>query len=348
MTIEGIDTGPVSEWLASNVGLEPPLRFELIAGGRSNLTFEVSDRRGQSVVLRRPPVSHVLPTAHDMAREHRVVTALAATSVPVARTLGLCLDSEVTGAPFYVMELVKGHVLRDAAAAEATLDTAGRRRASESVCDVLSALHRVDADAVGLGDLGRREGYIARQLERWHKQFDASQVEGTDRVVAIDRVYERLAAAIPEQGEVRIVHGDYRLDNTMLGPDGSVVAVLDWEICTLGEPLADFGLLMVYWTEPEDESGVLGVTAPTTLPGFASRAEMRGMYAGKTGRDVDKLDYYVAFGYWKLACILQGVLSRYRGGAAGGDRSGVETFVARVNSLAGAASAVADAAGLRP
>ncbi|MHB1772170.1 MAG: phosphotransferase family protein [Acidimicrobiales bacterium] len=348
MTIEGIDLEPVSEWLASNVGLEPPLRFELIAGGRSNLTFEVRDRRTRSVVLRRPPISHVLPTAHDMVREHRVVTALATTQVPVARTLGLCLDTELTGAPFYVMERVNGHVLRDAATAEAVLDAAGRHRASEALCEVLAALHQVDADAVGLGDLGRREGYIARQLDRWHKQFDASQVEGTDRVVTVDRVYERLAEAIPAQVEVRIAHGDYRLDNTMLGSDGSVLAVLDWEICTLGEPLADFGLLMVYWTEPEDGAGVLGVAAPTTPPGFASRSEMRVMYADKTGRDMDDLDYYVAFGYWKLACILQVVLSRYRGGAAGGDRSGVETFVARVNSLARAAAAVADSAGLRP
>jgi aminoglycoside phosphotransferase (APT) family kinase protein len=319
---EGIAVGPVTEWLASNVGLVPPLGFDLVAGGRSNLTFEVTDAAGRSVVLRRPPTSHVLPTAHDMAREHRIITALHPTPVPVARTLGLCLDTDVNGAPFYVMEYVRGHVLRDATIAEAVLDPAGRRRASESLVEVLAALHAVDVDAVGLGDLGRRQGYIARQLKRWHTQFDGSQVEGVERVAAVDRVWERLSEAVPDQDSTAIVHGDYRLDNTMLADDGSVAAVLDWEICTLGDPLADVGLLMVYWTEREDATAVLGGVAPTIVPGFASRAEVKAMYAERTGRDVGELDYYVAFGYWKLACILQ------------------------VRQLAEAASLAADAAGL--
>ncbi|HXY44869.1 MAG TPA: phosphotransferase family protein [Acidimicrobiales bacterium] len=348
VSVEGIAVGPVTDWLESNVGLRPPLDFELVAGGRSNLTFKVTDAAGSPVVLRRPPVSHVLPTAHDMAREHRVVTALGPTPVPVARTLGLCLDEDVNGAPFYVMELVRGHVLRDATAAEAVLDIAARRRASESLVEVLADLHAVDVDAVGLGDLGRREGYLSRQLNRWHTQFERSQVEGVERVQAVDRVYERLSEAIPPQDGVTIVHGDYRLDNTMLGDDGAVTAVLDWEICTLGDPLADIGLLMVYWTEAGDAAGVLGGVAPTIVPGFASRAEVRAMYAERTGRDVGGLDYYVAFGFWKLACILQGISSRYLGGAAGGDRSiSVEGYATQVLNLAEAASAAADAAGLR-
>jgi len=346
--VEGIQAASVTQWLEAHVGLLPPLDFDLVAGGRSNLTFKVTDAAGRSVVLRRPPTSHVLPTAHDMAREHRVVTALGPTPVPVARTLGLCLDADVNGAPFYVMEFVRGHVLRDAAIAEAVLEPAGRRRASESLVEVLASLHDVDVDAVGLGDLGRREGYLSRQLNRWHTQFEGSQVEGVERVETVDRVYERLAEAIPTEDGVTIVHGDYRLDNTMLADDGSVTAVLDWEICTLGDPLADIGLLMVYWTEPGDASAVLGGVAPTTVPGFASRAEVRSMYAQRTGREVDELDYYVAFGYWKLACILQGVGTRYRGGAAGGDRStGVEGYAAQVRTLAEAASVAADAAGLR-
>ena len=346
--VEGIDAKPVTQWLEAHVGLMPPLDFDLVAGGRSNLTFKVTDARGECVVLRRPPTSHVLPTAHDMAREHRVITALGPTAVPVARTLGLCLDPSVNGAPFYVMEFVNGNVVRDAAVAEAVLDGAGRRRASESLVEVLADLHAVDVDAVGLGDFARREGYLARQLRRWHTQFDGSQVEGVERVVAIDRVYERLCEAIPSQDGVTIVHGDYRLDNTMLSQDGSVAAVLDWEICTLGDPLADIGLLMVYWTEPGDASAVLGGQAPTIVPGFASRAEVKAMYAERTGRGVDELDYYVAFGYWKLACILQGVGTRYLGGAAGGDRStSVEGYGAQVQNLADAAAAAADAAGLR-
>jgi aminoglycoside phosphotransferase (APT) family kinase protein len=345
--IAGIDAGPTTSWLEANVGLAPPLSFDLIAGGRSNLTFKVTDSRGRAVVLRRPPTSHVLPTAHDMTREHRIVTALGPTPVPVARTLGLCLDTAVTGAPFYVMEFVTGHVLRDAPTAESALDDAGRRRASESLVDVLAQLHAVDVDAVGLGDLGRRHGYLSRQLQRWHGQFDQSQVEGADRVALVDRVYERLYDAIPEQDGVAIVHGDYRLDNTMLADDGSVMAVLDWELSTLGDPLADLGLLMVYWTEPGDTTSALGV-APTTVPGFASRAELKARYAAKTGRDVANLEYYVAFGYWKIACILQGVLARYLAGAGGGDQTGVELFAANVATLAEAAAVAATGAGLSP
>jgi aminoglycoside phosphotransferase (APT) family kinase protein len=341
----GIDAGPTTSWLESNVGLVPPLTFGLIAGGRSNLTFKVTDSRGESVVLRRPPTSHVLPTAHDMAREYRIVTALGPTRVPVARTLGLCLDPEVTGAPFYVMEFVTGHIVRDAAMAESILDEAGRHRAGESLVDVLALLHGVDVDAVGLGDLGRREGYLSRQLQRWHGQFEQSQVEGADRVELVDRVYERLSSAIPPQDGVALVHGDYRLDNTMLADDGSVTAVLDWELCTLGDPLADVGLLMVYWTEAGDATSALGV-APTTVAGFPSRAEMKARYASRTGCDVGNLGYYTAFGYWKLACILQGVRARYLAGAGGGDRSGVELYEVNVQMLAEAAADAATQAGL--
>jgi aminoglycoside phosphotransferase (APT) family kinase protein len=339
--MEGLDEQRTTEWLVANVGLKPPLEFDLIAGGRSNLTFKVTDASGAAVVLRRPPTGHVLPTAHDMVREHRVITALGPTPVPVAKTLGLCVDPEVNGASFYVMEYVAGHVLRDATSAAAELDEKGRRRASESIVEVLADLHAVDVDAVGLGDLGRREGYLSRQLQRWHTQFDQSQVEGAERVDTVDRVFERLSSSVPSQDGVGIVHGDYRLDNTMLGDDGSVIAVLDWEICTLGDPLADLGLLMVYWSEPADSMTALG-SAPTTVPGFATRAEMRQRYAERTGRDVSHLDYYVAFGYWKLACILQGVLKRYLGGAGGGDRSGgVELFGAQVENLAQAAAQTA-------
>ncbi len=332
--MEGIDEGPVSAWLEANVdSLVPPFGFELIAGGRSNLTYRVRDAAGGDVVLRRPPSGHVLPTAHDMGREYRVVTALGPTPVPVPRTLGYCPDPDVTGAPFYVMEFVPGHILRDAPTAEGVLDEGGRHHAGESLVDVLADLHAVDVDAVGLGDLGRREGYIARQLERWHGQFGQSQIDGVDRPGDVDIVYELLASSIPAQDRSTIVHGDYRLDNTMLADDGSVAAVLDWEICTLGDPLADVGLLMVYWTEPDDEFSALG-RAPTSLPGFSTRAELAERYAARTGRDLSGLDYYVAFGYWKLACILQGVQARYAAGFGAGDRSGTEVFGTQVRLLA--------------
>jgi aminoglycoside phosphotransferase (APT) family kinase protein len=332
--VEGIDTDRVGKWFIDNVpGVAPPLRFELIAGGRSNLTYRVTEGNGRHFALRRPPLSHVLPTAHDMAREYRVISALGPTVVPVPVTFGLCQDEGVNGRPFYVMEFVEGHIVRDAETAERDLDPAARQRAGESIADTLAALHAVDVDAVGLGDFAKRDGYIERQLRRWFEQFRNSPVDGVDTATIIGAIHDRLAADIPPQVGTAIVHGDYRLDNTVLGPDGAVRAVLDWEICTLGDPLADLGLLMVYWTDAGDEAALLGVT-PTTVPGFPRRAEIRDRYQAASGRDLGRLDFYVAFGYWKLACILQGVYARYVGGAAAGDRSSVEGFATSIVRLA--------------
>jgi aminoglycoside phosphotransferase (APT) family kinase protein len=332
--VEGIDADRVGRWFAENIPeTELPLRFELIAGGRSNLTYRVTDATGRHFALRRPPLSHVLPTAHDMSREYKVISALGSTVVPVPVTFGLCEDDAVNGRPFYVMEFVEGHIVRDAETAERELDLGARRRAGESIADTLAALHAVDVDDVGLGDFAKRDGYIERQLRRWYEQFRNSPVEGVDTTTIISLIHDRLAADIPPQVGTAIVHGDYRLDNTVLGPDGAVRAVLDWEICTLGDPLADLGLLMVYWTEAGDEAALLGVT-PTTVPGFPDRAEMRQRYQDASGRDLERLDFYVAFGYWKLACILQGVYARYVGGAAAGDRTSVEGFATSIVRLA--------------
>jgi aminoglycoside phosphotransferase (APT) family kinase protein len=338
--MEGIAAEPVTAWIQSVVeGLVPPLDFQLVAGGRSNLTYRVTDSAGRMLALRRPPLSHVLPTAHDMGREHRVLAALGPTSVPVPRVHGLCTDSSVNGAPFYVMDFVDGAILRDASHVQ--LDLAARRNACESFVDVLARLHAVDVRAVGLGDLARHEGYIERQLRRWNQQFDSSQVDdGIDNSVVSD-LGKRLAAGVPEQVGVAVVHGDYRLDNVVLAPDGTVLAVLDWEICTLGDPLADLGLLMVYWAEAGEDGTLTGV-APTAEPGFMKRAEIRERYATISGRDLSSLDFYTAFGFWKLACILQGVYHRYAGGAAAGDRSSVEAFGRQVVELAEFAMAVLD------
>jgi aminoglycoside phosphotransferase (APT) family kinase protein len=341
--VEGIDADRVEKWFSDNIdGAEPPLRFELIAGGRSNLTYRVTDSADRQFALRRPPRSHVLPTAHDMSREYRVISALGPTDVPVPVTFGLCEDESVNGRPFYVMEFVEGHIVRDAETAERDLDVAARRRAGESIADTLAALHAVDVDSVGLGDFAKREGYIERQLRRWYEQFRNSGVDGVDTTTIISGVHDRLAADVPAQIGTAIVHGDYRLDNTVLGPDGSVRAVLDWEICTLGDPLADLGLLMVYWTEAGDEAALLGVT-PTTVPGFPGRAEIRQRYQDASGRDLGRLDFYVAFGYWKLACILQGVYARYVGGATAGDRTSVEGFATSIVRLAEMAQRTLDA-----
>ena len=340
-SIEGIDVDNVTSWFEANVeGVKPPLTFELIAGGRSNLTYKVTDSKNDDYVLRRPPTSHVLPTAHDMGREFRIISALQDTPVPVAPSLGFCDDESVNQRPFYVMGYVEGHILRDAATAEKVLDEHGRKHAGEQLADVLADIHAVDVDAVGLGDLGRREGYIARQLKRWYGQFQQSQKDTDRQVPLVDEMHDFLSDRIPEQGPAAIVHGDYRLDNTMLADDGSVAAVLDWEICTLGDPLADVGLLMVYWAEAGDDNVLLGL-APTAVKGFPTRADLKKRYAERSGRNIDEIDFYVAFGYWKLACILEGVYARYAGGAMGGDRSGFEGFAAQVDRLAEAAKAAA-------
>ena len=333
--VEGIDAPRVEQWFADSVpGVVLPLEFSLVAGGRSNLTYEVTDSAGARYALRRPPLSHVLPTAHDMTREFRVISALTDTPVPVPKALGLCQDEAVNGRPFYVMEFVDGHIVRDARGAEECLDGAGRRRAGESLAETLAALHAVDVDRVGLGDFAKRDGYIERQLRRWYEQFRNSEVEGADTAAVVGQVHDALAADVPAQVGTAIVHGDYRLDNTVLDDEGNVRAVLDWEICTLGDPLADVGLLMVYWTEPGDETAALLGVTPTTVAGFPSRAELRARYEQCSGRDLDRLGFYVAFGYWKLACILQGVYARYVGGAAAGDRSSVDGFADSVVKLA--------------
>ena len=335
--VVGIDVDGVTAWFAEHVpGATPPLDFLLIAGGRSNLTFKVTDAAGGAWVLRRPPTGHVLATAHDMAREHRIITALGPTPVPVPPPLGLCTDESVNGAPFYVMAYLDGHVLRDAKMAEALYTPEQRHAAGLGLVDVLADLHSVDVDAVGLGDLGRREGYVARQLKRWYSQFRASTAETGRSVPLVDSVHDRLTAAIPEQRGATVVHGDFRLDNAMLDDGGRVIGVLDWEICTLGDPLADLGLLMVYWAEPGDRTTALGV-APTTAGGFPTRDEMKARYAERTGRGIDLLPFYLAFGYWKLACILEGVHTRYVGGSGGGDPGSYEAFATQVGLLAEAA-----------
>jgi aminoglycoside phosphotransferase (APT) family kinase protein len=267
-----------------------------------------------------------------MNREHTVITALGKTSIPVPSTFGLCVDESVNGAPFYVMSFVEGLIIRDDAAASA-LTKSVRHQASMSLIDTLAQLHAVDIDAIGLGEFGRRDGYITRQLKRWHGQFTQSTANGLPGPAIVDRVHELLTATIPEQQGTGIVHGDYRLDNTILDDQGNVRAILDWEICTLGDPLADLGLLLVYWTDPGDPDVALLGVAPTTLPGFADRAELLARYATQSGRDVSSISYYKAFGLWKLACILQGVHARYAGGAAAGDRSNVDQFAAHVERL---------------
>ena len=311
--IIGIDQARVSVWLADHIdGAEPPFDFELIVGGRSNLTFMVIDRDRRRFVLRRPPTGPVLATAHDMVREHEIISAVGLTDVPVPPALGLCTDEQVNGAPFYVMGFVDGVVLDGPEKAEELSPDVGRK-ASEHLIDVLADLHAVDVDTVGLGDLAKRTGYVERQVRRWSTQWEKSK---TRELPAIDEVAELLARRIPEQHGVSIAHGDYRFGNCLIDPvDGRIQAVLDWELCTLGDPLADVGYLGVYWTDPGQERD--RINDPTGLEGFPTYAEMVDRYARRTGRDVSDIDYYVAFGSFRLAVISEGVYARYLHGAMG-------------------------------
>jgi aminoglycoside phosphotransferase (APT) family kinase protein len=340
-TPPGIDVDGVTAWFAQHVpAARPPLSFSLIAGGRSNLTYKVTGAGEGAWVLRRPPLGSVLQSAHDMGREHRVMAALAPTPVPVPPMVGLCEDDSVNGAPFYVMEFVDGIVVR--ADAVDSVPEPVRWAAAESLVDVLADLHDVDPDAVGLGDLGRKENYVARLLKRWRGQWEKSK---TRDLPLVEEVAERLARSIPEQGPGRIVHGDYRLDNAIVSPeDGRLRAVLDWELCTLGDPLADVGLLMVYWVEPGDEFAPIP-WAPTRAPGFPGRKEVAARYAERSGRDLSELDFYVALGLWKSAVVLEGVYARNVAGAYGQGDESYRLFETIIPRLAEAAAEAASRAG---
>jgi aminoglycoside phosphotransferase (APT) family kinase protein len=288
----------------------------LISGGKSNLTYRVHSDAGE-VILRRPPLGHILPTAHDMAREHRVLSALRATSVPVPRTFVLGGADSPLRAPFYVMERVIGHISRDQLPSGYGETAAERGAIGGGLIDVLAALHTIDPDDVGLGDFGRPEGFMARQLRRWSEQWQRSKDE---ELPALDALRDDLTATLPPQRQSAIVHGDYRLDNTVLHPTqpGEIVAVLDWEMSTLGDPLADLGALLAYWSDEADDEVLVRarIVGPVTAAsGFPSRAEVIERYASQTGFDLAEISWYQAFAFFKLAVICQGIAARAAGGA---------------------------------
>ncbi|GAA4888007.1 phosphotransferase family protein [Saccharopolyspora cebuensis] len=283
-----------------------PLRGEVVHGGRSNLTYVLTDGTSRWV-LRRPPLGHVLATAHDMGREHRVMSALAGTAVPVPRTHVLCQDDAVIGAPFYLMEHVEGTVYRTP---ELTgrLDADQRHDLTRQLVDVLAELHAIDPEQVGLGDFGRPEGFLDRQVRRWSKQLAASRSRD---IPGIDELAARLAAGVPRTGRTAIVHGDYRLDNVLVGPELRIDAVLDWEMATLGDPLTDLGLLAVYWEgfSGLDENPIAKGIGPEF--GFPPFRDMLGRYAERSGAELSELDWYIGFGFFKIAVILEGIHYRY-------------------------------------
>jgi aminoglycoside phosphotransferase (APT) family kinase protein len=313
-------------------GLRPPLSFEPITGGHSNLTFKVTDDAGRRLVLRRPPLGAVLATAHDMGREHRIIAALASTAVPVPPVVALCTDTSVNEAPFYVMDYVDGHVLDTPAAVRQHLPgEEERQRLGASVIDALVALHTLDPADIGLGDLGRKEAYLERQLARWRTQWEKSK---TREMAAMDETWQLLVKARPEQRYTGIVHGDYRLGNMLATTDGQLAAVLDWELCTLGDTLADVGYILNNWAEAGEAGPSEAVSMPTAAGGFATRAEFLAVYSARTGHDTSGIEYYRAFQWWRLAAIVEGVLARYLKGVMGEAGMDLSVFREQVDRMA--------------
>lgn len=311
MSVFGIDEAALRAWFARNVASRGGvLAVEPIVGGRSNLTYRVTDTGGDRWVVRRPPVGRLAGGAHDVLREARIIRALRGSAVPVPDVVAVCSDESVVGAPFVVMRHVDGLVPRTPADVAALPET-HRDALTERLIGALVALHNVVPDDVGLGEIGRRDAYLRRQLRRWMLQ---SQREECERLDELRLAHDALVRSVPPQTRCALVHGDFRLENCILDGDGHIAAVLDWELCTLGDPLADLGLLLAYWAEPGDT--VTALEHPPTLAlGAGGRDRVRRLYQAGTGVTDEHLAFYEAFGWWKLACIVGGVHARVRRGA---------------------------------
>ena len=313
--------------------MQLPLRAQLIAGGFSNLTYRIDDAAGQRLVLRRPPLGRLHSRAHDVAREYRILAALGPTNVPVPQVECLVEDVDVIGAPFYVMRWVDGTVIDTPAVAERALPNVElRQRASHSLVDGLGALHALDVNAIGLGDLGPHDDYLARQIERMHKTWERTK---TRELPVVDALATRLMASRPAQRHTGIVHSDYRFGNAIIDANGRLAAVLDWELCAIGDVLVDLGLLVNNWDEPTDSSpGVWMQEAPTRIDGFPTRAQIVERYAQQTGFEIHDLNYYRAFGYWKICIIGEGMKRRYLSGAMAEGQVDLEQVERRIRDRA--------------
>ena len=336
---DGVDPTALTRWLAAEVPQvatgDGPVTVERISGGHSNLTFRVVDAEGTRFALRRPPTGGVLATAHDMSREWRFLTALAGTGVPVAEPVALCDDPAVLGAGFYLMGWVDGVVPGDRSAGQA-IPEPERRACGLDTADALAQLHAVEPDTVGLTDLHRPGRYLERQLRRWHKQAHSGAF--TD-LTAIDAAHDKLLARMPDEPVtgVRIAHGDYRPGNLSYR-GGRVAAIFDWELATLGEPLADLGWLIASWERPGDTRPAI-TSGPTAAPGWPERDRIATRYAERSGRSLEQLPYWVAFAHWRCACIGTGVWTRYAQGNMGGGAETGEALDRRHRGVVGDAEA---------
>ena len=311
---EGYDVSAVENWIGENIAdLQPPFKWTRLEGGHSNLTYRLDDANGKQAVIRRPPQGVLLPKAHDMSREWALISALGPTHVPVPEAIGFCESPDVTGAWFYLMGSITGRPLYTT---EATLDWVPENKRTilaHSFFDVLADLHSLDPDEIGLGDLGKKENYVGRQLKTWYRSWMSSIKPADYDDPRAHDLKQFFLDHMPEQGMARVVHGDYGLHNCLISSDSTVAAVVDWEISTLGDPLADLAYALNQWPQPDDGTPI-NPDAATAPPGFPPRNDLAQHYADRTGRDINRLDYYIGFNRWKSAAIVHGVYARYMEG----------------------------------
>lgn len=333
----GYDVAAVEAWIARHVpALRLPLKWTRLEGGHSNLTYRLDDADGRVAVIRRPPLGELLPKAHDMAREWALISALGPTPVPVPEAMGFCEDPSVTGAKFYVMGHIDGHPLYNADDTRKYVPADRRVAMAYSFFDALADLHALDPDEIGLSDLGKKEDYVGRQVKTWYRSWTASVEPAHYDDPRAHSLHDFFLAHVPDQGPARVVHGDYGVHNVLIGAEGVVAAVVDWEISTLGDPLADLAYALNVWPDPTDAAPP-AETAATSPPGFPTRTELARRYAARTGRDLSKLDYYVGFNRWKSAAIVHGVYARYMAGqksTEGIDMVGLKASIDRSLTLA--------------
>lgn len=332
ITDPGIDERAVTGWFREHVpGVRGGLQFARIAGGRSNLTYLATDAANTRWVLRRPPLGMAHSRAHDVVREAEVIERLRGTPVPAPVVAGICRDADITGAPFFVMEHLDGTVLRDPESVRAAVPVEQRRRLADDLVRALADLHAVDPRDVGWGALADRDDYLARQLRRWSSNWRDDRVRVLDD---IGRTHDRLLERLPRQGAARVVHGDFRLDNCLITSDAAIGGILDWELTTVGDPLADLGQLLAYWAQPDDDVCALE-NPPTRVEGFPTRDALIERYlAAAQPTSTPDVDYYVAFNWWKIACIVEGVYTRTLRGAMGESDRSAESFGAQAERLA--------------
>ena len=328
---EGYDQPAVEAWIAEHVEtLEPPLTWLRLEGGHSNLTYRIEDSRGRQAVIRRPPMGKLLPKAHDMSREWALISALGPTPVPVPKAIAFCESPDITGAWFYVMGVIDGRPLYTAQDTLSWVPEENRQKLAHSFFDVLADLHDVDPDVVGLGDLGKRDSYVGRQLRTWYRSWTASMEPAQFDDPKAHELQAFFLEHLPEQEPAKVVHGDYGLHNCLIGPDSTVAAVVDWEISTLGDPLADAAYaLNIFPEEPVSEGDADGTA--TAVPGFPAQADLARRYAERTGRDLSQIDYYIGFNRWKSAAIVHGVYARYVQGKKSSDGVDLDEMRGRIS-----------------